>query len=366
MYGLSYEQGIVEAIIEEHKTITFFWVKISGRDKCKAVNYNNITGKINPGDQVIVNTTAVELELGTGGYHFVILNLKYLSNYELPKKAKGGGFEEKNYTGHIMKLRYTPMQLRTLSVEEQHGEYHQEIKEFESLEGKPVVIIPLHSMLAPLVISYKSKFPEKKAVYIMSEGGCLALDFSNSVRQLLSQGFLDKTISYGNSFGGDFETVNIFTALATASKIVKADLIIVGMGPGIVGTSTRYGYSGVENAFIEKAVRVLKGRAIIIPRISFADKRKRHYGISHHSITLLTELITDPVELVFPDNAFLKQQINNYHALTRHKISFYSGSELTEIDEVLKASGFILKSMGRKYQDDPLFFITAALAVYKV
>ncbi|MFP4662149.1 MAG: DUF3866 family protein [Halanaerobiales bacterium] len=363
MYSLSYQQGVVLDIIEELKTITFCWVKIPGKDRCKAVNYNRIAGKISIGDRVIVNTTAVELGLGTGGYHFVILNLCYL-NEKLDEPENCIDYQE--FAGHIMKLRYTPMQFRTLAVEEQLSEYHQEIKNFESLNGKPVIIIPLHSMLAPLVISYKKKYPDRKVCYIMSEGGCLAIEFSNSVRQLSDQGFLDKTITYGNSFGGDYESVNVFTALIAASEIVGADLIIIGMGPGIVGTSTKYGYSGVENAFIEKAVRVLKGRPIIVPRISFADKRKRHNGISHHSITLLSELITDPVELAFPENEYLRKQIKRYEELSRHKIIFYSEEKISEIDSILNESEYVFKSMGRIYQDDPLFFITPALSVYLI
>ena len=405
MYNLIYEQGEVIEIIKEHKKITFFWMEIVGEGKCRAVNYNNITGFIKIGDQVVVNTTAVELGLGTGGYHFVVLNLKYLDkginniydnnvinkdviekldminndkidedNLDKNKLDKmydddddddniNNGSSNYSYSGHIMKMRYTPFQIKTFCAEEQMSPYHESINKFESLSGLPVIIIPLHSLLAPLSITYKNLFPKKKIAYIMSEGGSLALDFSDLVRDLISEGYIDNTITFGNAFGGDYETVNIFSALAVANEVINADLVIVGMGPGIVGTSTKYGFSGVENAFIEKAVRILKGKSIIVPRVSFADTRKRHLGISHHSITLLTELITDSIELALPNIDYLQNQIDKNNLFNRHKLDFYS---IDRVKIILEESKFSFNSMGRALKDDPLFFITAGLAVYKL
>ena len=37
-----------------------------------AICYPDLTGPVAPGDWVILNTNAVQLELGTGGYHFVM------------------------------------------------------------------------------------------------------------------------------------------------------------------------------------------------------------------------------------------------------------------------------------------------------
>ena len=42
--------------------------------------------------------------------------------------------------GHIMKLRYTPMQFSVLSAEEQGSPYHERFNEFQSLTGMPVII----------------------------------------------------------------------------------------------------------------------------------------------------------------------------------------------------------------------------------
>jgi len=354
MYGLSLELGIIIKIIEVKESITFIMVETQGKESCKAINYNYLTGPVKIGDQVVLNTTAVNLKLGTGGYHFVYLNLNNLENSPICN-----GVER----GHIMKMRYTPLQLRTLCAEEEKSPYHEVLRDFDNLRGRPVIIIPLHSLLAPVVITYKFFYRDKKVVYIMSEGGSLALDFSEQVKELIKRGYLDNTITYGNAFGGDYETVNIFTALGTAERVVGADLIVVGIGPGIVGTSTKYGFSGVENAFIEKAVRILKGKSIIVPRISFAEKRKRHFGLSHHTITLLSELITEPVEIAFPDNKKVREFCFKTGLGEKHYLDYY---KTDKVQGILQDSLFPLNSMGQELKDDPLFFVTAGLAVYKI
>src|ERR1700757_1501305 len=56
-----------------------------------------LTGPVAPGDRVVVNTTAVELGLGTGGWHVVHWNL-----------ARGEWSEPG--AGHVMKARYTSFQ----------------------------------------------------------------------------------------------------------------------------------------------------------------------------------------------------------------------------------------------------------------
>ncbi len=79
----------------------------------------------------MVNTTAVELGLGTGGWHVVHWNLAH-RDLTLP----GGG--------HIMKLRYTSLQLDTGAGDE-HGP-----AAFDRLDGRPVMVASLHSQLGVL------------------------------------------------------------------------------------------------------------------------------------------------------------------------------------------------------------------------
>ena len=152
-------------------------------------------------------------------------------------------------------------------------------------------------MLTPFAATYKRLNPNKKLVYIMTDGAALPIYFSMNADTLKNKGLIDSTITFGNAFGGDYECINIYTALITAKEIAKADAIFISMGPGIAGTGTKYGFTGIEQGPILDAVSKLGGRPVAIPRISFADMRDRHRGISHHSITILDEIVNVEVEL---------------------------------------------------------------------
>src|SRR3954453_23640688 len=73
-------------------------------DASRAYVLTALTGEVDAGDEVVVNTTAVDLGLGTGGWHVVHWNLSR-RELELP----GGG--------HVMKLRYTSLQADTGAAE---------------------------------------------------------------------------------------------------------------------------------------------------------------------------------------------------------------------------------------------------------
>ncbi len=366
MYNLSQKKGKVAGFEKKRTGISFIKVKISDKE-FSAVNYNKLTGPVDIEDEVLLNTTAVDLGLGTGGYHFVICNLTKLNQSNKEKQE----IEKKNKLinpGHIMKLRYTPFQVKTLSIEEPESsahEYFAKSSSLPSLKGLPVVIIPLHSLLAPLVITFKHFFRDKKVVYIMTEGGALILELSNLVAELKEKSLLDTTITAGQSIGGDLEAVNIFTGLMAAKQVVAADLVIVGMGPGIIGTSTKMGFSGVENAFISYTVNKLKGKGIYVPRISFADKRPRHSIISHHSITLLQDLIANRFDIVLPEKKVITEKLNNTKIPDLHNLFYYPEHKLRIVEDILSKANFNFKSMGRCFREDPLFFITGALPVFR-
>ncbi|ACL69439.1 DUF3866 family protein [Halothermothrix orenii] len=356
VYDLSRAPGTVKKIIKEHKDRKqIVEVEIKDRGLFKAINYIPMTGRLEAGVQVVLNTTAIELGLGTGGYHFV---MAVMNDSSLDDKVSF----EKEYPGHIMKLRYTPCQVKTQCVEEQESKYHDLINNFKNLKGQIVVILPLHSLLAPLAITFKHFYPHGKLVYIMTEGGALPIDFSDTVNILKKKQLIDTTITTGHAFGGDLETVNIYTGLAAATEIARADLVVSAMGPGITGTGTKLGYSGVESSFVCHAVQVLGGRVIFVPRVSMADPRQRHFGISHHSITLLMDLIDKPVDVVFPEEYNIVKKASQLGVIKKHNAYIY---DYGIIDKILSQSQFDFNSMGRGYEDDHLFFITAGLAVLR-
>lgn len=342
--------GKVTEIFSARPGLTEVEVAVNGNVH-KAINYDQLTGEIQKGDRVVLNTTAVTLGLGTGGYHFVISNLSQ-PNLEL----EGGG--------HIMKLRYTPQQLKVLSIEEEASGYSGIFNNFISLNGFPVVIFSLHSSLAPVAISFKTVRTRTKVVYIMTDGAALPAQLSETVFGLKQTGYLDGVITAGNAFGGDMEAVNIYSALIAAKEILEADAAVVGIGPGNVGTGTAWGFSGTQLGEVINAVNILGGRPVFSPRISFADSRSRHLGISHHSMTVLTKVALSPAIVVFPrldedKTRYLKKQISENRLDEKHIIVWEDGLEGME---KIKETGFSVSTMGRSLRGDQEFFLAGCAA----
>jgi hypothetical protein len=339
--------GEVKSILQERTG--FAEIEVSVNEKIeKAVNYDDITGKVTPGDQVLLNTTAVKLGLGTGGYHFVQANLSH------PQVELAG-------PGHIMKLRYTPEQIKVLSVEEEAAGFHEIFNNFKSLEGFPAVIFSLHSVLAPLVISFKLMQPQGKIAYIMTDGGALPAAFSHTISALKNAGLIQGVITCGQAFGGDLEAVNIFSALIAAKEIVKADAAVIGMGPGNVGTGTKWGFSGVQLGEAINAVNILGGRAVFCPRISFSDPRERHLGVSHHSLTVLSQVALTPALVVIPHlpeerEVVIKKQLSDAKIPEKHSIIWEYGERGWE---KLQESSFSFSTMGRGINEEKEFFLGA-------
>jgi len=317
----------------------------------KAICYSALVGDVRQGDDVIVNTTAVDLDLGTGGYHFILRNLSKDS-------VTSAG------DGHIMKLRYTPLQIKCLAAEEENSPYHKTLKDVTSIESMPVIVGTLHSQLPAAAVMVKELLPTAKIAYIMTDGAALPLAFSRLVAELKSAGSIDVTITAGHAFGGDMEAINIFSALAAAKYAAQADVAIVSMGPGIVGSNTRLGFTGMEQGQVINAVNGLKGVPVAIPRISFADKRERHVGISHHTITALTIAAVSRSILTIPEmdrgkantvnDQIVKERLDQTHTV----VQISAGAVIS----VLKSKNILPTTMGRTLDQDPEFFMAAGAA----
>ncbi len=352
------KQGIVVKILKERKGYIDILVDISG-DIQKAICYPELTGYVEVGDCVVLNTTAVSLNLGTGGRHFVMA------------VKNGQDYCINDLPGHIMKLRYTPMQLRVMAAEEENSPYHDSIKEFFSLSGMPVIIGSLHSMIPTVFAGLKELFSDNiNLAYIMTDGGALPINLSQIVYTLLDKGLIDKTITYGHAFGGDFECVNIYSALATAKEVIKADAVVIAMGPGIVGTGTPLGFTGIEQAHIIDAVNTLGGHPFTIPRISFSDHRSRHYGVSHHTLTILGKIVNTPTTVAIPNlceehRSYVYTQLKEDKIFDKHNVIFKDGQGGIER---LNRECIRISTMGRTMQEDEEYFLAggaSAMAVYE-
>jgi hypothetical protein len=342
------KKGTIIRELFAREGIKGFVVKVGEREE-KCIVYTGMTGEVQPGDEVLLNTTAVSLKLGTGGFHYVIANLN-------------GTAKELNSDGHIMKLRYTPMQVKVLSVEEEDSPHRETMVRAESLENIPVLVGTLHSMLAPLSLMLAEH--NLKVAYVMTDGAALPIAFSNTVDWLKKNNKLAGTVTTGHAFGGDLEAVNIYSGLLAARHVLKADVIIVTMGPGIVGTGTKWGFTGVEQGEILNAAEALQGIPVPVPRISFADARERHRGISHHTLTVLTKICRVDCLVPLPllaekEMSFILEQIRQKGLFGKHHFCAEDGSQVLDI---MNRSGLKITTMGRGPEQEKEFFLTLGAA----
>ncbi len=343
-------------------------------ERVRALAYPYLVGVPNVGDRVLLSSAAAHRGLGTGGYHFIVALPDRLPGSEETHLNGVYGDGEGTGRGHIIKARYTPLQYMTMSVDEQDSPWHSLLAEADSIEGMPVVVADLHSALPAVVAAVRESHPEAKIAYIMDDGGALPAWFSRNCASLTQAGHILGTITSGQSFGGDLETVNIHTALLAAHVVWKADLAIIAQGPGNLGTGTRWGFSGVSVGEAINAVHTLGGRAVAVARMSGADLRVRHRGISHHTLTALIRVALSPLicPLPFPEEevtlgARVDPKIWELIASQSAELKAAEHVNVIEMSscglgDTLASSPVRLSTMGRTLEEDPLAFLSAGLA----
>jgi len=299
-------------------------------DAGRAYVLTQLVGAVAVGDRVVLNTTAVELGLGTGGWHVVHWNL------ERDELVQAG-------PGHIMKVRYTSLQCDTGAAEE-------DLDVPTELGGRPVVVGTLHSQVPIVAASFLDRRPDARVVYVMTDGAALPMALSDLVVAMRDAGLVHGTVTAGHAFGGDLEAVSVPSALALAVHALEADLVIAAMGPGVVGTGATLGTTAVEAAAVLDAAAALGGRPILCVRASGADARERHRGASHHVTTVL-DLARSRVTVATVPGAGLHRDDHDVVV-----------TEPVPVTDWLAGRGVRVTSMGRDASDDPLFFATAAAA----
>jgi hypothetical protein len=249
----------------------------AGADGAPAIGYDAVTGPLEVGDRVVLNTTAVALGLGTGGWHLVMARVDR-------DRDPGPG------PGHVMKARYTPSQVRVLAVEEEASPHRAAMAACADLGGLPVVCAELHSMVPVVAAAARAVAHGLVVAYVMSDGAALPLAFSRLAVDLGASGLVAGTVTTGQAFGGDLEAITLYSGLLAARAVLGADLVVVAQGPGGTGSGSRYGFSGTQAAEAVNATAALGGRPVACLRMSVADGRPRHRGVSHHSLTGLGRL----------------------------------------------------------------------------
>jgi hypothetical protein len=322
-------------------------VEIDG-EPARALAYPALVGTPLPGDTAILNTTALAMGLGTGGYALVVA----LPDRFPPDPAG---------PGHLVKARYTPTQAVVLGVDEQDSPHHATIAAAEGIDGMPVVIADLHSALPAILAGILADRPGARVAYVMTDGGALPLWFSRTVSALSDR--LAGTVTVGQAFGGDLEAVTLHTGLIAARHVLSADVAIVSQGPGNLGTGTPWGFSGVAAGEAVNATAVLAGRPVAALRISDADPRDRHRGVSHHSLTAFGKVALAPADLVvpavLPPELAARVETDLAPLAGRHRVVSVNTEGL---DAALRALPVRLSTMGRSLDGDHAYFLAAAAA----
>jgi hypothetical protein len=341
-------RGRVLRIVGERPGAIEVEVELDGAAQ-RALAYPAIVGAVRPGDHVVLNTTAVALGLGTGGWHFVMA----------VEGAEAGGATR---VERLMKVRYTPSQVAVPAVED--GDLGASLSRVDTIDHAPVVWIPLHSMLGPVVAGARLA-GARSVAYVMTDGAALAAPFSRLSRRLRDSGLLDGVVSCGQAFGGDLEAVNPFSGLLTARHINGAEVIVIGDGPGNTGTQSRWGASNVWSAMALNAAAIMAGRPVATLRVSFADPRPQHRGVSHHTVTALSRVVLSAVHVAVPaleDDAERRAVWDALRAARleeRHQLVEVNGRPAMDL---LEREGVPSASMGRTPADDPAFFLAAGAA----
>jgi Protein of unknown function (DUF3866) len=317
---LTLRRGVVTAVVS--RTAGLAHIEVDG---APCVAYPRLTGPVALGDEVLVNAQARELELGSGGFDILYANLT--RGLELSAEP----------AAHVMKLPYLPGQLAVRHAEEDGAL-------LETLGGLPIVCCSLHSQVAPVCAGLGAGL---RLAYLQLAGGALQVSLSESVRVLVERGYLTTTVGVGACVDGDVACVSVASALLWAAT-EGFDAVVCAIGPGIVGTGSRFGHGGVAVAEAANAALALGGVPIVAVRASEADPRERHRGVSHHTRAAL-ELCLGQVVVPWPSG--------------RPAPSWLDAREEVEVDGWEGAcAGLPLSHMGRGIGEDPLFFAAAFAA----
>lgn len=327
---------------------------VAGHSSVRVLAYPAVTGPLAVGDVVWVTVTSLALDLGTGGYALVA------SPSAAPPDPTG--------PGHLVKSRYSPLQVAVQGADEQGSPHHSTLAGDVSLDGLPVVVADLHSALPAVVAGVLDTRPAARIVYVMTDGGALPMAFSRTVPALGKR--LSGTVTCGQAFGGEIECVSLHSALQASAVVLGADVVVVSQGAGNLGTGTTWGFSGVAAGDAVNAVSVLGGRPIGALRLSDADPRPRHQGVSHHSLTAFGRVALRSADLVVPAGlpaplaSLVSSQLAPLEPLHRVVSVPVDGlpAALAALDADLRPAGASLSTMGRGVDADTWYFLAAAAA----
>jgi hypothetical protein len=333
-------------------------VSLEGEQR-SAIAEVGLMGASRKGDEVILNVQARDLGLGSGGFDIVHANL----TRGLAGEGTAGA--------HVMKLNYTSLQHAVTPVEDD---------QLELPLGRPVGVLALHGQLAAVAWAFAQANPDGRLGYVQTVGGALSGGHSRVVRMLLGRGLLAGHITAGAAYGGELEAITTAGALHHGLHSLGWDAAVCGPGPGIVGSSSPLGHGGMNALDSAHTALALGASTLLVARMSSADERARHRGLSHHTLTVL-DMLLEPVTVALPAGirspagADLRASLGSVfgsareHAKPQLELDVDRPARMARHDwrrapvelPAYLSSGLPAQTMGRALLEDPLFF-AAALA----
>jgi hypothetical protein len=300
----------------------------------------HLHGSCAVGDEVIVNVQALDLGLGSGGFDVLHVNLTRGLTREPARDPEPTGRDPA--TPRAMKLNYTSLQHLVEPVDGTAA--------LELPIELPVAVLALHGQLAAVAWAFARAHPEGRLGFVQTAGGALPGGHSRVVATLRERGLLHGHLTAGASFGGEGEAITTAGAIHHGARALRWDAVVCGPGPGIVGSGSALGHGGLQALDTAHTALALGAPTLLVARMSSADPRARHRGVSHHTLTVL-DLLLAPVTVALP--AGICPPVGD---VARHDwrhapvdLAGYSTSGLPSV------------TMGRGIVEDPLFF-AAALA----
>jgi uncharacterized protein DUF3866 len=331
---LKLRRGTVVEVEDDGRLV----VEIDG-ERRRAWADEAMVGTAEPGDDVVVNTAALDLGLGSGGYDIVHVNLtRGLAGGETPPGV------------HVMKLNYSSLQHAVDPVELPADSPPRPSRTL------PVLVLPLHGHLAPAAWA-AGEGDAGRVGFVQAGGGGLPGGLSADFRALRGRGLLAGAITASPSYGGEREAISLIGALHAAAEL-DWDAVIVGPGPGILGSSTRYGHGGIAALDAAHAALALVLPTLVSPRMSSGDPRPRHLGLSHHTRSVL-DLLLGAVDVPVPADLDDLWPLAAGDPDDELGEAAGGGHRLVEADADLPGyaeSGLPLRTMGRTLDEDRLFF----------
>jgi hypothetical protein len=320
-------------------------VEVEGEQRAAWAD-TTLLGEMQEGDEVIVNTEALDLGLGSGGFDVVHVNLT--------RGLEGAGRDGE----HVIKLNYTslqhavdPIELPVRPIPGMGGKSAPE----GAGESVPVLVLPLHGHLAPAAWAAAEASPGLRVGYVQTGGGALPGSLSRDVAELRERNLLCGQITAPPAYGGEHEAISLTGALDAAAHGLGWDAIIAGPGPGIIGSDSRLGHGGMAALDTAHASLALGLPTLLSPRLSSADPRERHRPVSHHTLTVM-QLLLSGVQVPVPSSEPVPIAVLATAAGWRHRL------QEAPVDlPGYESSDLPIRTMGRTLQEDPLFF-AAALA----